>query len=53
MVSTPLKFSQNTLALHWPEVLIVFYIIKEGHLYSWGKFHSTLENCEKRESLAQ
>ena len=31
----------------------LFITIKERHLYSWKNFHSTLENHEKRESLAQ
>ena len=32
---------------------LLFSIVIERHLYSWENFHSTLENCEKYECLAQ
>ena len=46
-----MKFLWNAFMLPWLEVLVI-YLIKEKLLYSQENFRGTLENCEKRKSLA-
>ena len=46
-------FSIFSVCLGHKYSLFSIIIIKERHLYSWKNLHSTSENCEKRESLAQ
>ena len=45
-------FVEILFALLWLRCLL-FSIIKERHLCSRKNFRKTLENCEKRENLAQ
>ena len=47
------SFCGNIFILPWPYKYSLFSKIKERHLFSWKNFHSTPENSEKCESLAQ
>ena len=46
-------FAETLLCCFGQKCLLLFIIIKERHLYTWKKIHSTLENHENCKSLAQ
>ena len=52
-VFNPIEVFAEILSRCHGQKCLLFNIIIERHLYSWENFRGTLENCEKREFLAQ